>query len=320
MRRTLIDINPWGVVEDMHAEPDFEASFFAKLYNEGARAVKLLREERDSIELDQLNDTIRLKIRKVLGGNQWNVYQNLRTLKAANFDAHFGMTDGKVARKVLYVPGIPGKIDLQNPDGLGETVWNKDLKNTDVFISSSPPILGGELYWKGLHEALDRDPSTGIIWNPQRKQIAPGGLHRETLRALNGRVKILQVNEAEAKDMVKNYIHADGNIDRLQDLVQSDWTIVTRGADGIRGYVGGRTYNEAIYKRDSYVKAHLGDDYCEGMDVGCGDVVMATLIKEQNTPLERALRFAALLGKIQFHHAGSNLSTVSNFNSHLSTA
>ncbi len=320
MRKTLIDINPYGAAEDMHAEPDFEASYFARLYNEGARDVRLIKETDGKIELDQLQDTVRLKIKKVLGGNQWNVYQNLRTMKASNFDAHFGISNGEVARKILYVPGIKGKIDLKNPDGIGEPVWNKNLKDTDVFISSSPPLIGGEAYWKGLRDALNRDKSTGIIWNPQRKQIAPGGLERETLKALKGRVKILQVNEAEAKDMVSSYLHRDGNIDRLQDLVQSEWTVVTKGAEGIRGYVGGRKYDEPIYERDGYVRASLGEDYCEGMDVGCGDVVMATLITQQNYPLQRALRFAALMGKMQFHHAGSNLSTVSNFNSHLSAA
>ncbi len=319
MRRTLIDINPWGVVEDLHTEPDLGgnhfpiAGYFAKLYNEGDRDVKLLREKDDTIELDYLNETIRLRVKRVLGGNQWNVYKNLKTMKAEGVSAHFGIPDEKIARKVLYVPGIPGKIDIKNPDGIGKLVWNQDLKDTDVFISSSPPIIGGEDYWKGLREALARDKSTGIIWNPQRKQIAKGGLAPETLKSLKGRVKILQVNEAEGREMVQNYLHRDGNIDRLKDLVRSDWTIVTKGAQGIRGYVNGRICEVPASQKDINVKAILGEDYCEGMDVGCGDMVMATLITRQDNILEDALKFASFMGKIQYHHQGSNISSVKSF-------
>lgn len=314
MRKTLIDINPWGIGEDMYAEPNKEdAGYFATLYNQGDREVEFGSDTDTSLELNYLGDIIRLQIRKVLGGNQWNVLQNLKAMNANDAEAHFGTPGGKPIRKILYVPGIPGKIDLVNPEDVGDLVWNKDLKDTDVFVSSSPQVLGGEAYWQGLRDALARDASTGIIWNPARKQIS-GGLEQETLEALKGRVKILQVNEAEARKMVGNYQHGDCDIDRLPELVNSKWTIVTRGARGIRAYVDGQIYDEGISTHDDIVKAILGEKYCDGADVGCGDMVLATLIMHQDLPIEMALQRAAFMGKMQFHHAGSNLSSISGFN------
>lgn len=318
MKKTIIDINPFGIVEDLHCEKNFNSDLFREEYRKRPTTPQILSESGDFIELMMNGMIFNLKVARAMGGNQFNVWQNLKTLhpeKVQNgtFDAHSGFGE-KIHRKVMYVTGIDEKIDLSNPVDIGDPVFDRDLSNSRLFISSSPHGEMGQAWWQSLRDALEQYPDMEIVWNPGSKQINRGGISQDTLKALKDRVRLMQVNEKEAKTLVSQHLHPDGEIDRLKDLVNATWTLVTRGPKGIRAYENGNVHDEEIIEDTTIARRFLREEFCESNDVGCGDSVMATFLGNMdNLKIHEILKIANTMAKIQYHHKGPNLSTVKGF-------
>lgn len=316
MGKLVIDENVWGRVEDFHAENDGASrELKCKMRMTGKKPELVSDEGGDIITVALGQEEFSLKVRRAIGGNQHNVWSNLGVLRPemigeGEVELHTGLQNGPV-RKVIYIHGIGHKTNLVDPAENGPLVFDRDLTDTTVFISSSPHGESGKPYWAGLREALKRHPDMSVIWNPGSIQIAPHGIERETIEALGGRVRMMQVNEEEAEELVRWHLHADGDIARLQDLVGAEWTVVTRGAKGIRVYAGGQTYNEPVITDTHFMHAILKNEYCDGNDVGCGDAVTATFIADMDKyELPVILKTANTIAKLQFHHMGPNLSNI----------
>lgn len=317
----LVDINPWGIVQDIHAEADASTALFREAYLERRRELTLQRDADGIIEVALDTLVFNLRVHKVIGGNQHNVYSNLKFLKQSlpllkpllRIEAHRGIKDPKIiSRRNLYIPGME-KIDLSIPTHNGDIIFDrKDLADKNLMISSSPTGEKGREYWNKFRRYLHGPNVRKIYWNPASKQIH-GGLKRETLNSLLRNVAIIQMNESEAETFVRNYFNDKGSAHDLRHVVQADWTIVTLGANGIRAYVNEEMYEEKPVD-PTFTKEVLDGQYTEANDIGCGDVVLSTLIaiKEciPNIPIRAALNLANVMGALQFHNKGSNLSNI----------
>ena len=99
-----------------------------------------------------------LRVSQTLGGNQWNVWENLEVLKqffpGLDVRPHFGLGDERaIARRALYLPGLP-KVNLTRPAGCGDLLFEKAPVNRNFMISSAPHDEGSEAYWKALQSYL----------------------------------------------------------------------------------------------------------------------------------------------------------------------
>lgn len=304
----VIDRNPYGVVEDLFAEEgDIQA--LAKVVTESGQKPELDQDNGESIRVKLGRKHFNLRVRRVLGGNQYNVSQNLENskrvtpkLKVENHDALKDEQGNlKVVRKSLYVPGLKEKIDLVTPDEIGEIVFEKDLTDKNLVISSAPHGEMGKAYWEAFREFLINNSSTKIYWNPGRVQIH-GNLDREVLELMRGRVSIMQMNEAEARIFMHNYLTGEKDLSKLSEAVNSEWTVVTQGDKGLRVYVDGKLHEQEGIKLPIKGK---------GNDVGCGDAVLSTFIafKEvvPSTPIEAVALAAAVNGALQFSNQNPNL-------------
>ncbi len=310
-----VDINPWGKVLDYHSEGAVAEVLRAVYLKEGRLVLEDIRDQ----ELDIRSGcyTFQLRVNQTLGGNQWNVWKNLSVLKnlfpALDVHPHFGLGDEQaVARRALYLPGLP-KVGLTRPSVCGHLLFERAPLDQNFMISSAPHGEGSEPYWEAMRAYL-RGPGTGKFYlNPGSQQLN-GSIPPEVFKALQGRMSIFQSNETEAAIFASTY-GGDGATEKnLPDMLGSDWTVVSRGAKGLRMYAGGECFEVGI-PSDERARRVLGDSFCEkGHDVGCGDSVLATLIAIKETmpsmPPEKALNTAASVGSIQFHHQGSNLSAV----------
>lgn len=310
-----VDINPWGKVLDYRAEGAMAETLKSVYLEEGGLALKGARNG----ELDILAGcyTFQLKVSQTLGGNQWNVWQNLTVLRGI-FDglqaqAHFGLGDeSAIARRNLYLPGLP-KVNLTRPNTLGDLLFARPPEEQNFMISSAPHGEESGPYWKALQNYLDTSSEGSFYFNPASQQVR-GSVPREVLEGMRGRVSIFQVNEEEAGIFARTYGGEGTGEEDLPALLGSDWTVVSRGAKGLRMYAGGECFEVGVPSNER-ARRILGDIFCEeGHDVGCGDSVLATLIaiKETRPDLhpEMALKMAADMGSIQYYHKGSNLFAV----------
>lgn len=310
-----VDVNPWGKVLDYRSEGAMAETLRSVYLEEGG----LVLEDVRAGELDILAGRyeFQLKISQTLGGNQWNVWQNLAVLRGI-FDglqvqAYFGLgSEGAIARRNLYLPGLP-KVNLTRPSTLGDLLFARPPEGQNFMLSSAPHGEGSEPYWKALQKYLETSSEGKFYFNPASQQVR-GSVPPDVLEGMRGRISIFQVNEEEARIFARTY-GGEGTVEEdLPVLLGSDWTVVSRGAKGLRMYAGGECFEVGV-PTDERARRILGDIFCEeGHDVGCGDSVLATLIaiKETRPDLhpERALEMAADMGSIQYHHKGSNLSAV----------
>jgi hypothetical protein len=258
-----------------------------------------------------------LTVRRVLGGNQWNVWQNLEILKRV-FDGlevrpHFGLgSQEALARRNLYLPGLP-KVNLSRPAVLGSLLFEDAPLDRNFMISSAPHGEGSEPYWKALRKYLEGANAGKFYFNPATQQIR-GSVPREVLEGMRGRISIFQVNEEEAKIFARTY-GKEGAVEiDLPDLVGAEWTVVSLGARGLRMYAGGECFEVDISNGDM-ARRLLGENFCEeGHDIGCGDATLAALIATKETMPDvdpkKAAQLAMEFASIQYHHTGSNLSAV----------
>lgn len=307
-----VDINPMGKVEDVEGLGQ-TALTVARLYRRSGE-LELLEDRGRELEVRVARQVFSLKVDRVMGGNQWNVYNNLGVLREAGFadidiKAHFGLGNPEAtARKSLYLPDL-AKIDLVTPDNPGELVFSKKPRDENIVISSAPHGEMGKTWWEAWLRFLKEDDTCRYYWNPARKQL-DGGVPEEVRRLLHGRIGIFQVNEVEAQQYLDAY--APGKrLNDLPEVVGAEWTVVTRGAQGMRLYAGGELYDEPILSK-SVAQEILGQKFCPGRDVGCGDSGFAAFIAAKESSQQRGfqetVRMATAITGLQYNHAGSNLS------------
>lgn len=310
-----IDINPWGIVEDIHVRPD-QAGYEKLLesYEANGSRLECVEEGEDVILLRIGRDYFRLKIRKTIGGNQWNVAENLRFMQEVlgfneqGLDVVAHRAEPRITRKNLYIPGLKEKIKLCESGCEGVSIFSKDLVGSSVMISSAPPDNDTWNYWQQLRDYVAVNPEIRFYWNPGSRQIA-GSLTRETLTALEGRVLVRQMNLAENRDFHNYY-------DRIVRPPSADWIVTTCDKDGlIITTSSGETLSQPITSAPKIFKQFLGiwyvDKVTKETTVGGGDAALAALIaarevKPDVSPRHAAL-FASAISSMQCHHKGPNL-------------
>lgn len=305
----IADINPYAAVLDYRAEGGDTEDFVKNFLEEGKKP-ELLDDNGETIIVEMGRKRFELEVKRALGGNQMNTAANLELLAkwtpGLKVEKHFGLKDEsgqlKVVRKSLYAPGLKSKIDLVSPQEVGDIIFERpDLDEKNIIISSSPHGEMGKPYWEAFRDFLETNKSSGIYWNPGTVQIA-GTVDRKLLAAMKGRVSIMQLNEKEAAGFMRNYLGGEHDISRLATVVNSDWTVVTRGAEGLGVYANGEYYPHGL---SDIGKKGKGDD------VGCGDAVFAAFIaiKEalKGMPMEAATEMASIIGAYQFSNPESNL-------------
>lgn len=303
-----IDRNPYSVTEDIFAEEgDIQA--LAKEVLESGEKPELDLDNGEHIRLKLGRKHFNLRVRRVLGGNQYNVSQNLEVMKKWTpgliVENHDALKDAqgnlRVVRKSLYLPDIKEKIDLVNPQELGEIIFEKDLTDKNIMISSSPHGKMGEAYWEAFREFLLSNSSSKFYWNPGRVQIN-GNLDREILELMRGRVSIMQMNESEARTFMANYLTGERDLAKLSTVTNSDWTVITQGEKGLTVYTDGKAHEQEA------VKFPLRG---QGNDVGCGDLTLSTFIAYKEaapgTPLKAVALAASINGGLQYSNKNPNL-------------
>lgn len=308
----LVDINPMGKVEDLHGLGQTAKSMAA--LHKWRPGVELLADRGRELDLRVAGLEFNLKVERVMGGNQWNVWKNLNFLREAgvadiDVKAHFGLGKPEATvRKSLYLPGL-AKIDLVTPDNPGELIFYRRPEGENIVISSAPHGEMGKAWWEAWLRFLEEDDTCRYYWNPARKQL-DGGVPEEVRRRLHGRVSIFQVNEAEARQYLEVYAPR-AELSDLPEVVGAEWTVVTRGAQGMRLYANGEFYDEPILPK-SVAQEILGHKFCPERDVGCGDSGFAAFIaakeSSQQSGLQETVRVATAITGLQYNHAGSNLS------------
>ena len=243
----LVDVNPMGKVVDVKSLGRTALTLAA--FQKCVGGLELIEDRGREIDVRVVGQEFNLRVERVMGGNQWNVLNNLRVLNEAGFpslevEAHFGLgTEEAVARKSLYLPGC-SKIDLETPEGPGQVIFDKRLKEKNIVISSAPHGESGQAWWRAWERFLLEDKSCSYYWNPARKQL-DGGVPGEVRRRLHGRVAIFQVNEREAQQYLNAYA-SGAQLKDLPEVVGAEWTVITRAEKGMRLYAGGEVYEEEV--------------------------------------------------------------------------
>ena len=310
----LVDVNPMGKVEDLHTEGRTACTVKALFLR--SRSMDLLEDRGSEVEVRVANQEFSLDVRRVLGGNQWNVLKNLQFLKQhfypnLNVQAHFGLgSESRVARKNLYLPDL-FKVDLSMPKDAGNILFSRDLAGQRVMVSSAPFGEMGKLYWDGLKNSNVE----GFYWNPGSKQIerTEGSLDEAGLKAMRGKVEIFQLNAEEAARFARNYGGPGACEKDLPEIVGAKWTVITEGAKGLRVYADGNVHEEGVCD-ESLAHEILGSRYVSAEEIGCGDATLAEWIALRESHPEisvaDAAKIVAAVGSVQYHHMGANLSAL----------
>lgn len=297
----VVDVGPWGRVLDLYpVAGQISEQIEAARLVEGEYESKLLR---DVLRISNGVHDVVLEVIQRDGGNQHNVWSNLLALQTlfpdANLDVTAHHSAGQVGshRQNLHLMG-DNRVRLVTPKVRAQ--YFPESVDGRVMISSAESDSVDSLQWQWVRRLAQQ--GTEFYWNPGRRQLN-GGLTQDTLDALEGRVRVIQMNEKEVVSLRRNY----GRVP------EADWTVLTLGENGSQISINEDSFSSLVQDNMDFAQKVFPEAFSQH-PVGCGDAYLAALIAaietHEGVDPKWAAQFASYVSGIQYQHQGSNLLSV----------